>query len=153
MQLLDIETIGLVRRMNGLRGIVTTDSCCGHGASPFSIHFNVDPVDPSGLFLLARSADERYWKYGYLWRIDVSVGDRAPTMSEREILPIHYRLHSGPVRGDDAYQQAVSLCESIDWHLGHKVFLDHYKLAGIGQKPDAKVSSLIRRSEKKRSSS
>jgi hypothetical protein len=36
---MDPEAIGLCRAMNAFPGIVTTESCCGHGEKPFRIWF------------------------------------------------------------------------------------------------------------------
>ena len=64
----------------------------------------------------------RYWKYGYLWKIELSVGD---TMRDG-ILPTTYLLHSGPIVGEDAYMQAESLIENMNHHLNHVNFLNGY---------------------------
>jgi hypothetical protein len=42
---MDEEVIPLCRALNGLDGITTVESCCGHGDRPFLIWFIVDNVD------------------------------------------------------------------------------------------------------------
>lgn len=126
--LLDPEVIQLVRRLNELPGIKTTESCCGHGSRPFSIFFQVDPREERGLFFLTRCADRRYWKYGYLWQITLSVGDAMASHKGRKILPIAYELHSGPIVGFDAYAQAQSLVENIDTHWEDRAFREAFNL-------------------------
>lgn len=119
---MDKEVRDLCDCMNALPGIKTFDSCCGHGSGPFSIFFEV--TSDKGIFFLTRCADHRYWKYGYLWKIELSVGD----MYENNKLPTHYRLHSGPIVEEDAYEQAKSLIENMNHHLNHVNFLKGYDL-------------------------
>jgi len=120
---MDKECIDLCNAMNSLPGIETTESCCGHGASPFMIFFRVHD-SKEGLFFLTRCADRRYWKYGYLWTITLKVGD----MYENGYLPINYILSSGPIVEEDAYAQAQDLVRNMNYHLNHKNFIKGYEL-------------------------
>ena len=120
---MDKEVIDLCNVMNALPGIETTDSCCGHSASPFNIFFNVTSSDDKGLFFLTRCVDRRYWKYGYLWNIELSVGDQYDT-----IFPITYLLNSGPIVGEDAYEQAKDLIENMNHHLNITAFMKYFDL-------------------------
>ena len=123
---MDKEVIPLCNAMNSLPGIETDESCCGHGSSKFSIFFKVKGTD-KGLFFLTRCVDRRYWKYGYLWKIELSVGDRF----KDNYLPIFYELHSGPIVGEDSYNQANSLVDNLNHHLNHEAFLKEYKIENI----------------------
>ena len=49
--LMDEECIDLCDAMNSLPGIVTINSCCGHGLNPYSIFFRVTN-SKEGLFFL-----------------------------------------------------------------------------------------------------
>ncbi len=121
---MDPEVVDLCNAMNALPGIVTTESCCGHGCSNFSIFFRVVD-DERGLFFLTRCVDRRYWKYGYLWKIELSVGDSMYKDGHR---PITYCLHSGPIVGEDAYEQAKDLLENMNDHLNIPAFLEIFDL-------------------------
>jgi len=120
---MDEEVIELCDAMNALPGIVTKDSCCGHSSSPFDIFFKV--TAETGLFFLTRCVDRRYWKYGYLWGIRLSVGDLYKTGWPR---PIIYLLHSGPMVGEDAYKQAKDLVRNMTHHLNHEAFMEGFDL-------------------------
>lgn len=120
---MDPEVIDLCDAINSLPGLETIESCCGHGASPFSIWFRVKD-SKEGLFFLTRCIDRRYWENGYLWGIELYVGD----MFKDNHLPITYHLHSGPIVGDLAYKQAESLIENMNHHLNHEGFLKGFKL-------------------------
>jgi len=122
---IDEEVRDLCDAMNALPGIKTTDSCCGHSTSSFSIFFEV--TDEEGLFFLTRCVDRRYWKHGYLWHIDLSVGDMyEPEKSQPR--PVSYHLHSGPIVGEYAYQQAEDLIANMNHHLNHKRFMNKFNL-------------------------
>jgi len=120
---MDPEVVDLCNIMNSLPGVKTTESCSGHGVDRFRIFFRV--TDEKGLFFLTRCVDNRYWKYGYLWQIDLSVGDM---MKENGVRPIIYQLHSGPIVGEDAYNQAQDLIKNMNDHLNIPVFLEYFKL-------------------------
>ena len=119
---MDPEVLDLVNAMNALPGIETTESCCGHGCSSLDVWFKV--TVPEGLFFLTRCVDRRYWKYGYLWKIELTVGD----LFEDNYLPVAYNLHSGPIVGEDAYKQAQSLVENMNYHLNHENFMKGFEL-------------------------
>lgn len=123
---MDEEVIPLCNAMNSLNGIETFESCCGHSCDSFRIWFKV--TDPIGLFFLTRCVDHRYWKYGYLWKIELTVGD---SMFKDGSLPITYMLNSGPIVGEDAYKQATDLLKNMDNHLNHKAFMEDYNLGNI----------------------
>ena len=120
---MDVEVITLCNAMNSLIGIETFESCCGHSCAPFRIWFKV--TDPIGLFFLTRCVNHRYWKYGYLWKIELTVGD---IMLKDGLRPTHYVLNSGPIVGEDAFEQAKDLIKNMEHHLNHKAFMEGYKL-------------------------
>ena len=121
---MDKECLELCDAMNALPGIRTNESCCGHSGGPFDIFFRVDAKNNKGLFFLTRCVDRRYWKYGYLWKIQLSVGD----LYNNGILPIEYILTSNPIVGEDAYAQAKSLVENMNDHINHVNFMKLYEL-------------------------
>lgn len=91
---------------------------------PIKIFFNVSSNDNTGLFFLTRCCDTRYWKYGYFWKIELSVSDSFVNNH----LPITYILHSGHIVGADAHKQALNLIENMNWHLDNDAFMRGYNL-------------------------
>src|SRR5437870_3675057 len=47
---LDEECLEICQAMNSLPGIITVESCCGHGTDPYRIFFRLDDETPDGLF-------------------------------------------------------------------------------------------------------
>lgn len=119
------ENISLVEVISGLPGIVDVISNIDNrkNTEPIRIFFRVSEINNKGLFLLTRCTDRRYWKYGYLWKIELTVGD-----SYDEYLPINYMLHSGDVVGDDAIKQAEHLIKNINNHFTNNNFLEYFKI-------------------------
>lgn len=122
---MDLEVIELCNAINSLPGLRTTESCCGHSTGPFEIYFEVDgAASMEGLFFLTRAADRRYWKYGYLWEIKLSVGDTP----HGHVLPTCFTLSSGPIMGEDAFAQADDLLDNMIYLLNHKEFISGFGL-------------------------
>ena len=119
---MDKEVIDLCNAMNSLPGIETSESCSGHEKSSLNIFFKV--TDFEGLFFLVRSIDRRYWGWGDIWKIELSVGDRF----NNDYLPITYLFSSNKSKGEEAYKQAQSLIENLNYYLNHKNFLEHYNI-------------------------
>lgn len=92
--------------------------------NPIRIFFEVSSTDNTGLFFLTRCCDRRYWEYGYLWKIELSVGD----LFKNNELPIYYMLHSANVYGDEAMKQAIDLIDNMNHHLNHIAFMDGFEL-------------------------
>lgn len=119
---MDKEVIDLCNTMNSLPGIETSESCSGHGKTSLQIFFKV--TNSEGLFFLVRCADRRYWKYGHIWGIELSVGD----MFNNNYLPVIYLLSSNESKGEEAYEQVQSLIKNLNYHLNHENFLKHYNI-------------------------
>jgi hypothetical protein len=143
---MDAEVVSLCDALNACPGIITFESCCGHGKDPFSIYFYA--TDPVGLFFVTRCADRRYWKHGHRWTIHLSVGDdtaRADGRTHRrmgidpakpdDILPTTYVLESlawwgkelEVTCGEKAYRQAQDLVRNMILHLTSG-FMEFYDL-------------------------
>lgn len=118
---MDKECIPLCEALNGVRGIVTSESCSGHGKYGMSIYFHA--TSWKGLFFVTRCIDRRYWQYGHKWTCELCVGDRY----EDGLLPTHFYLHSEDV-GEEAYKQANDLVQNMNLHLNHKNFKKGYDL-------------------------
>ena len=112
--------------MDSLPGI-TTFCSSSDAKNGVNIWFKVN-TSKQGLFFLTRCVDSRYWEYGDLWKIELNVGDLYGNSDRKRIfppyqLPVHYRLHSGPVTGREAYRQAQSLIDNMNYHLNHENFI------------------------------
>lgn len=120
------KNVSLVDIIIGLPGIFNVNSNMDYKNidDPIKIFFNVSENNNKGLFLLTRCVDRRYWKYGYLWRIELVVGD---SYINNE-LPIHYILNSSAVTGNDAIEQSNDLIENIQWHFTNPNFLKCYDI-------------------------
>lgn len=123
---MDTECLRLCDAINALPGIKTTSSCCGHSSGKYMIFMEVEPKDPRGLFFLTRCVDRRYWKYGYLWKIELAVGDTF--YKDGGCLPITYMLTSGPIVGEDSYEQAMLLVDNMNNHLNIEAFMKGFNL-------------------------
>jgi hypothetical protein len=111
----------LCTTLDSLPGIETFCSS-GDANQGISIWFKVK-TSKQGLFFLTRCVDNRYWKYGDIWKLELTVGD----MNDGQ-LPIHYHLHSGSIKGREAYRQAHSLIDNMNYHLNHKNFIKGFGL-------------------------
>ena len=95
---LDKEVVPLVGAMNAMKGIVTVESCCGHGEDPFRIWFyaeSVNTVRP----LFEEVSTRRGWRITF--EEHNSDGDRD-----------YIFCLKGP-KGVVAYPQAVELATAI----------------------------------------
>lgn len=72
---LDKECEKLVKVLNEMNGIATTESCCGHLTEPYRIWFVSNSFSAVGI--LYRSVDRRY--SDGKWRIEVDCSDSIPT--------------------------------------------------------------------------
>lgn len=91
---------------------------------PIRIFFDVSSTNNTGLFFLTRCCDRRYWRYGHLWKIELSVGD----MFNDNNLPITYMLHSGNVVEEESNIQAKNLITNMNWHLNAPTFMNAFNL-------------------------
>lgn len=72
---LDKECVDLVKKLNTIKGIKTTNSCCGHLKEPYRIFFQCN--DFSSLGLLYRCVNRNY--SDGKWRIECCCSDGNPT--------------------------------------------------------------------------
>jgi hypothetical protein len=121
------EVVDLCKVINALPGVITTESCYGHGETTYKIWFKVDGSPLSrlnensclqGLFFLTRCLDKRYFEFGDQWAITLSVGDM---YTERGLYPTMFLLESKAL-GESALVQAQSLIKNMEDHLNNKNF-------------------------------
>ena len=122
---MDEKIIPLCDAINALPNIYTTESCEGHSCDAFTIFIRVKEKK-NGLFFLTRCLDHRYWEYGYLWKLELKVGDM---WNGKDVdLPVEFMLHSNIIVGELAYKQAQSLLENMNYHLNHENFMKEFGL-------------------------
>jgi hypothetical protein len=94
----DKEVIPLVDALNNMKGIVTVESCCGHGNDRFNIHFYAESVNAvRPLFELVASRKG--------WRITFKGNDSEGGRS--------FWFFMEGTRGDQAYREADELAAEI----------------------------------------
>lgn len=92
------------------------------------IFLHINENDPSGLFLLTRSIDPRYWKYGDFWQINLSIGDQLYKNGDRPITYILSRQIIDHIKLDKIFDEMKSLCGSINKTILNKNIIDYYKI-------------------------
>ncbi len=115
---LDREVKHLCTAMNRLPGIVTTESCCGHGKQPYRIWFWCESITSAGLRTLARATCDRY--YGMQWQISIDHGD---------VTPVHFLLEAP--KGPSTFEDAENLATILDEHVerktgGYNILFDEF---------------------------
>ncbi len=104
--ILDPEVAKLVGALNGLPGIETTESCCGHGKVPFRIWFNVTDYTTRGLLTIARVMCPRYGG-SPLFKVILYHNDTPPLVS--------YLLEGDT--STDTFRVADEIAENILAHI------------------------------------
>lgn len=103
---LDPEVEALCRAMNSAPGIMTTNSCCGHGEQPYRIWFISSSLDALPPLL--------YWFMAchcgcYGWRVEVT--------TDCGMKPVDFMVE-GP-KGQEAYDQSVRIARLLEAGLRH----------------------------------
>jgi hypothetical protein len=94
------------------------------------IFFQSDEKEPEGLFFLTRCLDKRYWEYGHLWRIELSVGDAMQSNGSR---PITYNIFRPLIEEDrnnelDINREIKSLIDNLHYHFHHDGFMNGFNM-------------------------
>ena len=101
---LDPECLNLCVALHGLAGVKTTESCCGHGKTPFRIWFYIDTA-LCGHKVVSRCTCPRY--YPCDWTV---------TMEHNDVEPFTVFMLEGPVdpsQGDVFAQRIKKTCEHL----------------------------------------
>jgi len=109
---IDEECRWLVRSMNQVPGIWTTESCCGHGKQPITIWFTVKDALALNPFMWAGC--HRWWNW-HPWRVMVCDAD-----PNRDDGRIHLLLESKEM-GQPAYMEAKVMAAGIEKYLAEWV--------------------------------
>ena len=121
-------TQDLVRAMMELPGIRLMQSTTWN-KTHVGIFFKVDEGDHRGLFVLARAADRRYWRYGHRWSITVDVCDLPETVDA-----VTFLLKSKS-KGDKAIEQMADLIHNLEYTRRHPAFLKGYGIEELALPP------------------
>lgn len=105
---IDVECHNLVKALNKLPGIETTECCCGHGKSPYLVFIKQKDLGSTvGLNFLAKLMSRRY--YGYInrgWKLCITdINDSRDDGVEFELW--------GPM-GSPAYENAEEMAYIIN---------------------------------------
>lgn len=116
------DNINIIDVISSLPGIINVSSNFSFDYR-LDVFFNVKDND-KGLFLLTRCTDKRYWEYGNLWNIKLSVGDQY----ENDILPVTYNLYCDEINEKIAINQSKDLIKNMNEHLNNYAFMEGYNL-------------------------
>ncbi|MEK6833250.1 MAG: hypothetical protein AABY32_04330 [Nanoarchaeota archaeon] len=125
---MDKPCIDLCNAINEIPGLITNESCSGHGRYDFQIWFRAETI--IGLYIVARAIDRRYggpatrmndkcWSY---WECHVEDTDLTED-------PVHFRLTSNGVQGRMAYSQARKIFANIRQFLDNKKLMEMFKIS------------------------
>lgn len=119
------DDITLIELLNCFPGLYNIDQ--RYEKNRFFMVFYVKDTQ-EGLFLLTRTTDRRYCRYGDFWNLNLSVGD---TMIDDE-RPICYvldlDLNSNLHLNLDIKEIIDDLIENIIHHLNHSNFTSYFKI-------------------------
>lgn len=98
------------------------------GWSGPSIFLHIDEGEAEGLFFLTRCLDNRYFKHGHLWRIELSCGDTPYENGDR---PITYHIFR-PLRGFESEGTLIreynDLINNMVHHFNDDIFIEGYRM-------------------------
>lgn len=92
------------------------------------IFFYSDEKEAEGLFFLTRCIDARYWEWGNLWRIEITVGDQIHTNGDRPITYNIYRPFIENETEDQIDKEINSLIDNMNYHFHHDNFMSGYNM-------------------------
>lgn len=116
----DVDLIELSSTVNALPGIEVCHLLIIDGLP--TLMFHVDEKIQDGLFFLTRCIDNRYFKFGKNWNINMMVGDILFQNGDR---PLFYELVS---TSKDYKMEIRHLIENLNSHLFNENFMKMFKL-------------------------
>lgn len=111
---IDTECLPLVKALNNIPGIHTTESCCGHNNEAFIIF--ACAVDIASLYILGRHFDRNYCTAG--WTVRLVVNDKVEDIIHRVSFMVH-RLAS-----PTTYQESYTIARAINSFLNNDAFME-----------------------------
>lgn len=120
------DNVNIVDVISSLPGIINVSSNWPFDYNDYKLDmfFNIKNDNNRGLYLLTRCTDRRYWQYGHLWNISLSVGD----LYENDVLPITYNLHCDETNEKFVRNQSKNLIRNMNEHLEHYAFMEGFNL-------------------------
>ena len=108
---MDKECVDLCNALNSIKGIVTTESCCGHNYNPYVVFFKCS--DLLGLRFIQSCIDGRYWKWGQEWSITTHISDIGPDT-------LDFLLKSKSSNLEEIMIQVKDMIKSFNYYLNHE---------------------------------
>lgn len=108
---MDAECVELCDALNSIKGIVTTESCCGHNYQTYKIFFKCS--DLLGLRFIQSCIDNRYWEHGQKWDIKTQISDVGPD-------PLDFLLESKSSNLEEIMIQVNDMIETFNYYLNHE---------------------------------
>ena len=122
---MDLECKRLCIALNGLPGIETDESCCGHGAEPYRIWFSVTDYTRRGFLFLSRLMCTRYYNFPE-WQVTLQHSDSIGFTRKGGWKQVNYLLE-GPPGGytfdgkpEAGFAEAERMAEIIERHISRK---------------------------------
>lgn len=120
---MDESLKNICKAMNGIPGMRTIESCCGHEKERTRIWFRSE--DFKGLFFFTRSCDKRYWKHGKEWSINLTAGDKIVD----GIIPNDFCFESNEVLSEnDLDEHLSSLIKNMNEHYESDAFMNYFDI-------------------------
>ena len=92
------------------------------------IFFYSNEKDAEGLFFLTRCIDTRYWKFGHLWRIEITCSDQIHSNGDRPITYNIFRPFSGIETEQEIDKEIESLINNMHYHFHHDNFMSGFNM-------------------------
>lgn len=128
---MDKECLVLCNALNSIKGVRTTESCCGHSKHAFCVWFDVDMRYATCLNLLSRVLDRNYGGFEKIYGgMFYPVWSCMPACSDiYKKNKIGFYLTSGNLKGPKAYRQSVAIAHNIYNHLENQSYKKAFKIA------------------------
>jgi hypothetical protein len=116
---MDSECVDLCNALNSIKGIETSESCCGHNYETYKIFFLC--FDLKALRFIQACIDSRYWKYGSEWSIRTYISDSGPEL-------LNFILESKSSDLNEIMVQVKDMIDSFNYYLNHE---GRFKFLGL----------------------
>jgi len=125
----------LTKTINALPGIKSTGNNLTNSFDKIKsnwggccLFFYSDEKDAEGLFFLTRCLDTRYWKFGHLWRIEITCGDQIHSNGDKPITYNIYRPFIGQESEVEIDKEISSLIDNMYYHFHDDNFMTGYSM-------------------------
>jgi len=117
---MDEECVEICDVLNAIPNIKTVESYYGHDDKYFRIYINTENNNSDGIFFLARSIDDRYFKYGKLCNLKVYITNINNN--------VNYILEIKTT--DVSLKKSIvdSIIKNLNYHLNNENFMNDFNL-------------------------